>query len=85
MLSFYYGPGPDCHVDSSQQQQLRVFHEELKQHCGSGSGTLGPQLEDMGVREKLQMLASLVLTSEEQCKKKCQGNRITTLQEIITR
>ena len=69
MLSFKRDRNSDCPISRQLQQMLRTFHEDLKQHCGcvDGKSLASKKLEDMNVKEKLQTLTQLLLTSEEQC------------------
>ncbi len=86
MLSFRDASG-DSPLGKRLRESLRAFHGELTQHCGCvDSKSLSvTNLEDKGIGEKLKKLVQVVLVSEEQCKRRCEGDKVTTLQKLITR
>ncbi len=86
MLSFKDGDGKSP-VSRSLQDMLKSFHDELLTHCGCASDKFPSNLEptEMSVGKKLKSLVQVLLVSEEQCKRKCEGDKVTTLQQLITR
>lgn len=86
MLSFKDASG-NSPVGARLQDVLKSFHKELMTHCGcvDSKSFSNMDLEETSVMERLKSLVQVVLADEEQCQKQSTGDRVTTLQQLITR